>query len=67
MEAGTAFKNKDYLEIWKASADFLIKEMMDPKGGFYGSYSANSEGKEGLFYLWKPDEPGSQATATARL
>ena len=56
LEAGTAFKNKDYLEIGKASADFLIKEMMDPKGGFYGSYSANSEGKEGLFYLWKPDE-----------
>ena len=56
LEAGTALQSERYVAIGKSCADFLVKEMMDPKGGFYASYSANSEGKEGAFYLWTPEE-----------
>lgn len=35
---------------------YVLRDMTSPEGGFYCAEDADSEGKEGLFYLWTPKE-----------
>ncbi len=38
------------------TAQWLIREMQSPEGGYYATLDADSEGVEGKFYAWSADE-----------
>ena len=56
LHAYLVTNNPMYSRVVEETLDYVVREMTSPEGGFYSTQDADSEGEEGKFFLWTPEE-----------
>ncbi len=65
--AGELLGREDFARIGREICDYVLRDMQSPEGLFYSATDADSEGEEGVFFVWSIDEINKQlASADAR-
>jgi uncharacterized protein len=55
-EAFQVTEEARYGQVAREIFEYVLRDMTSPEGGFYSAEDADSEGEEGLFYVWTPEE-----------
>lgn len=48
--------NPFFRRVVEQTLDYVVREMQSPEGGFYSATDADSEGREGVFFVWSMEE-----------
>jgi len=56
LDAWCVFREPGYAGVVAGILDYVLREMTDPAGGYYATQDADSDGKEGKFFVWTREE-----------
>lgn len=56
LEAYQVTDNEVYAQTARDIFTYVLRDMTSPEGAFYSAEDADSEGEEGLFYVWTPEQ-----------
>ena len=56
LEAAQLTNDANYRRVATETLEYVLREMTSPEGGFYSATDADSEGVEGKFFVWTPEE-----------
>jgi uncharacterized protein YyaL (SSP411 family) len=63
VHAGLVSGDDRWWQVVEETVAYVLRDLAAPEGGLYCAEDADSEGEEGRFYVWTPDE---MAAATGR-
>jgi uncharacterized protein len=56
LEAAQLTHDENYRRVAAEILEYMLREMTSSEGGFYSATDADSEGVEGKFFVWTPEE-----------